>query len=241
MAVQRPRSSPPVSREALPDRLAALPALAALSRRCIEGLARAAVPRALQRGEEILPQGGRTESFYVLLDGQVKLCRALANGRSVTLALLGPGELFGAPAALGAQSCDAACLAQGPGLCLEVSREALFALFAREPALVGELLSLLTRQLAECRNCIVELSCYRVETRFAQVFLKLADRLGDRRPEGVFIPLRLSRLDLADMVGTTIETAIRVMSRWRSDGVVETRRGGFLVRDHAALEALAVG
>jgi CRP/FNR family transcriptional regulator len=93
----------------------------------------------------------------------------------------------------------------------------------------------------DCRNCIVELTCYRVETRFAQLFLKLAERVGERGADGVFIPIRLSRMDLAEMVGTTIETAIRVMSRWRSEGVVETRRGGFLLRDREALEALACG
>jgi CRP/FNR family transcriptional regulator len=240
MPPARRGSLAPPAPEILADRLASLPALASLSRRCVEALSRAGLARAFERGEEILVQGGRTESFYVLLAGRVKLCRTLANGRSVTLALLGPGELFGAPAALGAQFCDAAAVAQEAGTCLEVSREALFGLFARQPALVAELLPLLTRQLAECRNCIVELSCYRVETRFAQFFLKLAERLGDRRPEGLFIPIRLSRLDLAEMVGTTIETAIRVMSRWRSDGVLETRRGGFLVRDREALEALAL-
>ena len=241
MHLERPCPPSKSVGDPLADRLAALPALAGLSRRALEALGRAGTSRAFKRGEEILAQGERSERFFVLLSGRVKLCRLLANGRSVTLALLGPGELFGAPAALGAQVCEAASVAQEPGTCLEIGREALFATFAQEPKLVGELLPVLTRQLVDCRNCIVELTCYRVETRFAQLFLKLAERVGERRAEGVFIPIRLSRMDLAEMVDTTIETAIRVMSRWKSEGVAETRRGGFLVRDREALEALAFG
>ncbi len=53
------------------------------------------------------------------------------------------------------------------------------------------------------------------------------------------MPLHLSRQDIADQVGTTIETDIRVMSRWQKEGLVETEKNGFLVRDPAALSEIA--
>jgi CRP/FNR family transcriptional regulator len=77
-----------------------------------------------------------------------------------------------------------------------------------------------------------------VETRFAHLFLKLADRMGRPREGGVFIPMVLSRQELADLTGTTIETCIRLMSRWGKDGMVLTEKDGFVVADHAALEEL---
>ncbi len=75
--------------------------------------------------------------------------------------------------------------------------------------------------------------------RFAQLLVKFADSVGRQEPEGTLIPIPLSRQELADMTGTTIESCIRIMSRWAKDQVVETRRDGFLVRDRAVLEELA--
>jgi CRP/FNR family transcriptional regulator len=58
---------------------------------------------------------------------------------------------------------------------------------------------------------------------------------------GTFVPLALSRQELADLTGTTIETCIRIMSRWSKDHVVLTEKDGFIVLDRAALESLAAG
>jgi CRP/FNR family transcriptional regulator len=100
-------------------------------------------------------------------------------------------------------------------------------------------LSGMAQRIVELTRRIAEVSGGRVETRFALLFLKLADKLG--RPDGreVFIPLALTRQDLADLTGTTVETAIRVMSRWSKEDVVLTEHEGFRVKSRAALERLA--
>jgi CRP/FNR family transcriptional regulator len=72
------------------------------------------------------------------------------------------------------------------------------------------------------------------------VLLKMADEMGRPERGGVFIPMTLSRQELADLTGTTIETAIRVMSRWNKQQVVQTEKEGFLIVDRRALEALSV-
>jgi CRP/FNR family transcriptional regulator len=55
----------------------------------------------------------------------------------------------------------------------------------------------------------------------------------------LFIPLSLTRQELADLIGTTIETTIRVMSRWHKDDVIATERDGFLVLDRKTLQELS--
>jgi CRP-like cAMP-binding protein len=73
----------------------------------------------------------------------------------------------------------------------------------------------------------------------ARLFLQKLEELGRSERGGHFLPLALTRQELADLAGTTIETAIRVMSRWGKGDLVVTEPGGFLVRDRAALERLA--
>jgi CRP-like cAMP-binding protein len=70
------------------------------------------------------------------------------------------------------------------------------------------------------------------------LFLKLAERVGRPEASGIFIPMSLSRQDLADLTGTTIETCIRLMSRWGKEGIVSTEKDGFRVLDRTALEKL---
>jgi len=218
--------------------LGAIPALQGVSVAGREALARIALPRKFTADTEILTQGEETSSFFVLISGRAKMARYLESGRTVILSLFGPSDLFGAVAALGGQMCDAAVIALEPTVCLEVRREDLFRLFGQEPHLIGDLLPVLTRQLVECKNCIVELSCYRVEFRLAQVFLKLADTIGEAQDGGSFIGIDLSRQEVADLVGTTIETCIRIMSRWNKEGVLLTQENGFLLPDRAPLEAI---
>jgi CRP/FNR family transcriptional regulator len=98
----------------------------------------------------------------------------------------------------------------------------------------------LTQRIVELTRRIPEVAAGRVETRFANLFLKLADKMGRPHADGTFIPMPLSRQDLADLTSTTIETCIRVMSRWGKEGVVRTEKDGFVLVDRATLEGLAL-
>jgi CRP-like cAMP-binding protein len=190
-------------------------------------------------GATALAEGARVESFFIVEKGQVKMCRLTPAGKNLILSLCGPGDLFGVTPALSGEPCTASWETVLASDCLEVRRCDLYALFARRPELLPELLPFLTRQLMECKNCLVETSCARVETRFASLFLGLASKLGQSAPGGSFIPLPLSRQELADLTGTTLETAIRVMSRWGKEGVITTQKDGFLLLDRPNLESLA--
>ena len=75
----------------------------------------------------------------------------------------------------------------------------------------------------------------------ARFLLRKGEETGQDARGGLFIPLALSRQELADMMGTTIETAIRVMSRWGKTGLVATREDGFVVLDKERLADIAGG
>jgi CRP-like cAMP-binding protein len=123
--------------------------------------------------------------------------------------------------------------------CLILPRGAFFALLEQHPSLVRGLLYGMTQRLVELTNRLAELSTGRVEARLARLFLKLAENSGRAERSGIFVPLVLSRQELADMTGTTIETCIRIMSRWGKQEVLMTEKDGFLVRDRDTLEAAA--
>lgn len=197
----------------------------------------AGTSRPLQPGDTVLSEGLSSSSVYIVLRGRFKMTRSLTNGRTALLALYNPGDPFGI-SALGGRASDATVTALESSVCLDISCHKLLAGMSANTQLLGDLFSVFTEHAAECRNCLVEGAFSRVEPRLARLLLKLGDSVGRARGNSTFIPVPLSRQDLADMAGTTIETSIRIMSRWGKSAVVSTRADGFLLQDRKALAAI---
>jgi CRP-like cAMP-binding protein len=196
--------------------------------------------REFDKGAALFSEGDESGLLYTVITGRVKVFKTTPRGTDVILELFGPGDPVGAVAVYESRPYPANAVALEPTACLVIPRQAFFSLLESHPTLVRGLLVGLTHRLVELTNRLAELSGGRVEGRLARFFLKLAGDIGQPRPEGTFIALALSRQELADMIGTTIETSIRIMSRWGKEDVVRTEKDGFLVRDRAALEAAAL-
>ena len=225
---------------AVDEALRAAPLYRGLSDEDRRRLAEIALVRSWDKGETVFAEGDPADVLTVVA-GRVKVVKLQPSGREVILEIFGPGDPVGAVVAYEGRPYPASAIALERTTCLIVRRAPFFGLLERHPSLVRGLLSTFTRRLVELAQRIPEVAGARVETRFAHLFLKLADRVGRPRNEGVFVAMPLSRQELADLTGTTIETCIRLMSRWGKEGVVETEKDGFLLRDRAALEELTRG
>jgi CRP-like cAMP-binding protein len=204
-----------------------------------ERLATVGQMRGYERGDVVFSEDDPSDFFYVVVTGRVKVFKHTPSGGDVILEIFGPGGPLGAVAAYESRPYPASAEALEPASCVLFPREAFFALLEKHPSLVRGLLGSLSLRLVELTTRLAELTGGRVETRFARLFLKLAEQLGKPDRGGVFIPLPLSRQELADLTGTTIETAIRIMSRWGKDDVIRTEKDGFVLIDRTALEGLA--
>jgi CRP/FNR family transcriptional regulator len=202
-------------------------------------LAEHARVRSYSKGEAIFAEGDRPDFFYDITQGRVKIFKMTPTGKDVILEIFGAGDPLGAVATYHGRPFPASAVAIEDTTCLLIPRTAFFALLEQHPSLVRGLLLGLTVRLVELTNRLAELTGGRVEARFARFFLKLAENNGKPGRGGIFVPMPLSRQELADLTGTTIETAIRIMSRWGKEGIVETAKDGFVVIDRQALEGLA--
>jgi len=194
-----------------------------------------------ERGERVFDEGDPSDLFIVVVSGRVKVYKRTPAGNDLILEIFGPGGPLGAVAAYESRPYPASAEAIEPTTCLLIPRAAFFTLLEQYPSLVRGLLSSLSHRLVELTTRLAELTGGRVDARFARLFLKLAEQVGREERGGVFIPLPLARQELADLMGTTIETAIRIMSRWGRDAVLRTEKDGFVLVDRAALETLAAG
>lgn len=191
------------------------------------------------KGETIFEQESPSDAFYAIARGRVKIFKMMPSGKDVILEVFGPGDPLGAVAAYMERPFPASASALEDTTCVVIPRPAFFRLLESNSSLVRGLLLGLTTRLVELTNRLAELTGGRIEARFARLFLKLAAQMGRTDRGGTFIPLALSRQELADMSGTTIETCIRIMSRWNKDGIVRTEKDGFVVLNRAELERAA--
>jgi CRP-like cAMP-binding protein len=196
--------------------------------------------RAFDKGAALFSEGDASDCLYTVVTGRVKVFKATARGSDLILEIFGPGDAVGAVAVYESRPYPASAVTLEPTTCLILPRQAFFALLETRPTMVRGMLVGLTHRLVELTSRLAELSGGRIEGRLARFFLKLATEAGQPHPQGVFIPLVLSRQELADMIGTTIETSIRIMSRWGKEHVVVTEKNGFIVVDRAALENVAL-
>ena len=197
--------------------------------------------RTYDRGDTLFSEGDPSDFFFFVVTGRVKVFKHGPSGSDVILELFGPGSPLGAVAVYGSRPFPASAQALESTTCLLIPRGEFFTLLEQHPSLVRGLLSSLSHRLVELTSRLAELTGGRVETRFARLFLKLCDQLGRADRGGIFIGLPLSRQELADLTGTTIETCIRIMSRWGKEDVLRTEKDGFVVLNRPVLEDLVSG
>lgn len=202
-------------------------------------IAQAAAVRHYEKGQVIFEQETPSDAFYTIASGRVKIFRMLPTGKDLILEIFGTGDPLGAVAAYDGRPFPASAVALEDTTCVVIPRATFFRLLEEHPSLVRGLMLGLTIRLVELTNRLAEMSGTRIEPRFARLFLKLAGEMGRPERGGTFIPLTLSRQELADMTGTTIETGIRIMSRWGKQEIVRTEKDGFVVLDRQSLEATA--
>ncbi len=220
-----------------PIPFSAIPILSSLTeedRRALEPLCEL---RAYEKGATIFEEGDPASDIHFLFLGRVKIVKA-AGDRDLILEILGPGEPVGAVAVYERRPFPATAVALEPSGVISIPSREFFALLEKRPEITRRLLAGLTLRLMALNRRMADMTGS-VEYRIARLLSTLAERTGKKSERGVSIPIALSRQDLADLVGTTVETAIRVMSRWQKEGFVETEKKGFRILDPAALAAIA--
>jgi CRP/FNR family transcriptional regulator len=204
-------------------------------------LAALATLRGYDRGEFLWHAGDSAEHLTVIVRGRVKIV-GHSTGSDVILELFDPGEPVGAIAVYNYIPYPASAVAMEPCTILMLPRRDYFELLDRNPEFARAIIRELTKIVISLTRKLEEMRGQRIEVRIAHLFLGLAERMGRPGKGGaVEIPIALSRQEVADLVGTTVETAIRVLSRWGREGVLVTGEKRFLLPSKERLLEIAEG
>jgi CRP/FNR family transcriptional regulator, nitrogen oxide reductase regulator len=221
------------------DIITALPVFAGLSERDWDKVTDLFSERQYQRDDYIFLEGEAPEALYVVRSGKVKVVRHSTDGKDVVLRVVGPGQLLGSVAVFDGGGYPGTAQAIEECVMLVVSRNDCLTLVTRFPVFALTVINDMGIRLRSSAEQIRSLAVERVEQRIARTLLKLGMSAGVDTADGRVIEMPLTRQDVADMTGTTVETAIRVMSKFRRLEIIRTRRGKVVLVDIDALQEVA--
>ncbi len=192
-----------------------------------------------KKKDAIFSEGDAPEWFYIVSTGKVKVTRISHDGKELILEIISPHDIFGGVAVLRNFPYPANAVAMEDSEILKISRKNLMRLVDRFPNLMFCIALQLGDRMKSSHDTLKNIALERVEARIAALLLKLANKVGVETDEGLMIDMRLTKQDVADMVGTTVETSIRTFSKFKKQGLVMDADGKIIIKDREGLAELS--
>lgn len=185
-------------------------------------------------GESIYASGAAAHHFYIVREGYVKLFKTTLNGKDQIIRIVKPGEIFGFDGFVDICYNHHAVPLRQATVC-RIPVERLCLLGDQRPEIERLIMVLCIRELQHADERLLELGAKRSAERLASFLLSWCAAT----PPGQWTPLVLSRLEIAQLLGLTIETVSRLFAQWKRDGVVEERQQAIQIAEPGKLQQVA--
>jgi CRP-like cAMP-binding protein len=199
-------------------------------------IADVSVPRQFAGGEVVFREGDDSDTCYIVRSGHARATREHADGRQITLATFGPGDIFGELAMFDSERRSATVEATDELHVLGILGADMRRLLRRHPDIAVKLVISLGRRLRAANERLARQSFQTVQSRVASVLAQLVDQA---RAEGAGereVPVVATQADLAKLAGSSRESASRFLAVLERAGVITQGRGRLTVHDPAALQ-----
>jgi CRP-like cAMP-binding protein len=216
--------------------LARVPVFATLDPDDLEQVAAVAVPRHYEAGQVVFREGDSSDTTYIVRAGHARAIRQHIDGRSITLANFGPGEIFGELAMFDDEHRSATVEALEELEAIGILGRDMRRILREHPDIAVKLVVSLGRRLRETNEQLARRSFQTVQSRVASVLSRLVE---DAREEGAGereVLITATQADLAKLAGSSRESASRFLAVLERAGVIEQGRGRLVVHDPDALE-----
>jgi CRP-like cAMP-binding protein len=220
--------------------LAKVPFFAELSEERLNALSVAMRIHEFERQQTLFHQGEPSTLAYIVISGQIRLVQHTLDGKDVTMGLFTAGGMIGVIMLLTGEPYPGTAQVLETSRVLSMPAPVVWGLLEQQSPFGMQLIRMLSHRLLEAHNRIRELSAERVQQRLARCLLRLVEKVGvDEQMNGIRLDIRLSRQDLAQMNGTTLETISRILSAWETEGIIVSHREQISVINYVALTRIA--
>jgi CRP/FNR family transcriptional regulator, cyclic AMP receptor protein len=225
----------PLSTEVI-ELLGRVPAFAALGPDELERVAEFAVPREFEPGQVVFREGDSSDTCYIVREGRARAVRAHTDGRTITLASFGPGDIFGELAMFEDELRSATVEAIERTTAIAVLGPDMRRLMSEHPDVSTKLVIALGRRLRETNERLARQSFQTVQSRMAAVLGEIVEQLQAEGAAERDVLVTATQAELAQLAGSSRESASRFLAVLERAGVITQRRGRLIVHDPEALD-----
>jgi CRP-like cAMP-binding protein len=218
--------------------LARVPVFETLEPADLARVAEVAVPRAFEGGRVIFREGDESDTCYIVSSGHARAVREHSDGRIISLAHFGPGDIFGELAMFDDERRSATVETLEPLEAVAILGSDMRRLMREHPDLAVKLVISLGRRLRETNDRLTRQSFQTVQSRVAGVLAQLCEQARAEGPEGADerdAEITITQADIAQLAGSSRESASRFLAVLERAGVITQGRGRLTVHDPEAL------
>ena len=216
--------------------LGRVPVFSTLEPADLERIAELAVPRSFAPGQAVFREGDASDTCYVVRDGHARAVRTHRDGRTITLARFGPGDIFGELAMFEDELRSATVEAIEPMSVVAVLGPDMRRLMSEHPQIAMRLVIALGRRLREMNERLSRQSFQTVQSRVASVLSELTAQEVSAGHDPADVLITATQADLAQLAGSSRESASRFLAVLERAGVISQGRGRLVVHRPQALE-----
>jgi CRP-like cAMP-binding protein len=216
--------------------LARVPVFATLEHSDLERIAQLSVPRQFEPGQAVFREGDESDTCYIVREGHARAVRSHGDGRTITLATFGPGDIFGELAMFEDERRSATVEAIEPISVVAVLGPDMRRLMIEHPEISTRLVIALGRRLREMNERLSRQSFQTVQSRVAVVLSELVVQELAEGADGRNVLVTATQSDLAQLAGSSRESASRFLAVLERAGVISQGRGRLVVHEPEALK-----
>lgn len=192
-----------------------------------------------KKGIYVFHEGDPSERLYIILKGKVKIVKHSPSGQETILEIHAQGDTIAEVAVIDGRPYPASASCLLDCSLLKIGRSQFMDLIARYPTVAQEIIKGLGKRLRDIVAALSSIAAQPVEKRLARTFLKFSERFGVPSGQLMILDLSLTRQDLADIIGSTVETVIRTMTKLKKENILTWEGKRIYIKDLKALSKLA--
>ena len=192
----------------------------------------------VEKSDYIWINGSEVDFFGLCYDGFIKMVRSCESGVDLTVELMGPGQIFGMLGTIEGTGCPLSAIAVTDLWYLRIPKVVFLPIYQESSALKDRLVRKTAVRLHGVVDLMAKMSGGSVEQRIAAILFILMESYAQREGKSIHLDVPLTRQEISEMAGTTVESTIRTMSRWQKEGIVSTERQNITILDESRLSRL---
>jgi CRP-like cAMP-binding protein len=195
--------------------------------------------REVRRRQVIYLPGDPGQAVFFVNGGRVKISKVTRDGKELTLAYRGPGEIFGELVMIDGGPREEMAEAMENALITELERGEFERLVQKEGMIGYRLSKVIAQRRREVENKIEQLIFKDVNAKLAELLLRLANEYGIEDSRGTLVSLKITHQEMANLIGSTRETVSLTLSQFKRKGLIQTDGRKVILADREGLRALA--